>query len=275
MKKILVPTDFSPAANGAVAYAAKLAKSIGADMTVFHAQVPDLFAASAQKQQAAADAIRQRLELICQEVGQVFRVSCSAEVQHGGMSLPSVLAAQGGRYDLVVMGTNGPDDLRQFFFGTHTYRTVTRMPIPLIVVPEGILYSEIRKIVYAFDYLRERRLPLDAVLAFARAVGAELVILQIAEEAYSPEVEEDLKALQYIIETYTRDFPLRFETRRATDITAAINSFADEIVPDVVALCSLHRSIAEKLIRHSVMKSMTAAASLPLFIFPERGKTSR
>src|SRR5690606_16742189 len=103
--------------------------------------------------------VKEHLEEQSREVTRAFKISCYAEVQSSFSKLSNAISTRGKDYDLIVMGSDGPDDLYQFFTGSNTYNAITKTRVPAIVIPAGHVYSEINRIVYAFDYLRERSLP--------------------------------------------------------------------------------------------------------------------
>lgn len=270
MKKILCPTDFSDAAHGAIAYAAKLAQVTGSDLTLLH--VRSLFdlapAELVRGKEMVMTGIKERLEAQSREVTKAFKISCYAEVQSGFSKLSSVISAKGDDFDLIVMGSDGPDDLYQFFGGSNTYNAITKTRVPVMVIPAGHVYSEIKGIVYAFDYLSERRLPLAMMLPWIKALDCQLTVLLVMEEAYSKEAEDDLKELQFIIRNlYGDDLNFSYDTIRSSDVAQSINSYILRNQPDALALCSVHRNLVERIFHRSVIKNVSATCSYPVFVF--------
>ena len=83
MKKILCPTDFSDAANDAVAYAAKLCHATGAALTLLHVQsLFDVTAVFQQKEKMLMLA-KEELEAQSRQVAKTFKISCYAQVEQG------------------------------------------------------------------------------------------------------------------------------------------------------------------------------------------------
>lgn len=271
MKKILCPTDFSDAAHGAIAYAAKLAQVTESDLTLLHVQslfdvTPAELVRGAQTITADTKAL---LEAQSREVTKAFKISCYAEIHSGFSRLSSAIDSEGRNFDLIVMGSDGPDDLYQFFGGSNTYNAIIKTRIPVMVIPAGYVYSEIKTMVYAFDYLKERKLPLTRMLPWIKALGCQLTILQVMEEAYSMKAEDDLKELQFIIRNLYGDLNFSYDTIRSADVAQSINSYVLRNRPDTLALCSLHRNFAERIFHKSVIKNISAICSYPVFVFHE------
>lgn len=270
MKKILCPTDFSDAAHGAIAYAGKLAKSTGCTLTLLH--VKSIFALSlaeiTNSNDISAPEAADRLEKQCREIRKTFKISCDAEVVSKIAKLSSVINDVAKDYDLIVMGSNGADDLYQFFSGSNTYNAIVKSDTPIFLIPEGYTYSEIKTMVYAYDYLRERNLPLAKLVPFLKAVNSKLTVLQVMEEAYSKEAEDDLKELQFIIRTfYDDDLTYEYDTIRSAEIAQSINSYIMQTQPDALALCSIHRNLIEGIFHKSIIKNISAISNYPVYVF--------
>ncbi|MBT1686468.1 universal stress protein [Dawidia soli] len=272
MKTILCPTDFSDASNNAIAYAAKLAQKFEASLTLL--QVQSAFELSPAEMIRGRETSTTRtwhaLEAQSREVTRAFKISCYAEATSAPEKLSAAIHDQAERFDLIVMGSNGPDDLYQLLFGSNTYNAILKSNKPVIVVPAGLGYSAIRSMVYAFDYLRNRTLPLTHLVPLVQKLSCRLTVLQVMEDAYSQDAEEELKELQYIIDTYHhRDLKeIKYDTVRDADIAQAINRYMLKNMPDALALCSEHHSLAGRIFHKSVIKQITAICNYPVIIFP-------
>jgi nucleotide-binding universal stress UspA family protein len=270
MKKILCPTDFSESAHDAIAYAAKLAKATGCSLTLLHVKsVFDLsLAETTGSKHISAPAIANRLEEQCREITQTFKISCDAEVVSKLSKLSSIISDVAKDYDLIVMGSNGAEDLYQFFGGSNTYNAIVKTNTPVLIIPEGYTYTEIKSIVYAYDYLRERSLPLTKLVPFLKAVNGKLTVLQIMQEAYSKAAEDDLKELQFIIRNfYGDDLSYEYDTIRSDEVSQSINSYIQRNQPDALALCSVHRNLIERIFHKSIIKNISAISNYPVYVF--------
>lgn len=141
-KNILVPTDFSPAADRALDEALGLARAFGARVTLFHVYqlpppVPDgelaygsevidalERAAGAQLERARRDAERRAGE----------GVPISARAVLGGPSDEILAQVQRGGHDLVVMGTHGRTGIRRLLIGSVAERVVRLSTAPVLTV---------------------------------------------------------------------------------------------------------------------------------------------
>jgi len=270
MKRILCPTDFSDTAHNAIAYTAKLAQVLHSEITLLNVQSKFDFtpAEIIQGKQMTLESVKEELEAQSLEITKVFKVACYAEVESTYRKLSAVIHDKAKGYDLVVMGTDGPDDLYQLFGGSNTYNVIAKSETPLLLIPNGYTYSEIRTMVYAYDYLRERNLPLARLVPFLKALDCKLTVLQVMEEAYSKDAEDDLKELQFIIRSFYGDgLNYEYDTIRSSEVAQSIDTYIHRNQPDALALCSVHRNLLQSLFHKSTIKNISAVCNYPVFVF--------
>lgn len=270
MKKILCPTDFSDTAQNAIAYAAKLSKVTGAVLKLVNVQ-PSHAIFNTIDHELAVGAIAERLEELGEEVRRFLKISCETEVIQSPSLLSDAIAQSSNDSDIIVMGTHGVESLLEFFRGSNTYHAIRRSNIPVMLIPEECIYSEIREVVYAYDYLGERKLPIRQLKSFINSLSCELTVLQVNEEAISNDANEEMKELQYIISEHWKDedTPIRFDSVRSADIAPAINSYIHRNKSDVLALCTTHRNFLQDMFHKSVIKTMSEIANYPVLVFHE------
>jgi nucleotide-binding universal stress UspA family protein len=270
MKKILCPVDFSNAAQNAIAYAAKLSKATGAILKLVNVQ-PSHAVISEYDNELAVEAISERLEELGEDARRFLKISCETEVIQSPSLLSDAIVRSSAGSDLIVMGTHGVESLMEFFRGSNTYHAIRRSKVPVMLIPEDCIYSEIKNVVYAYDYLGERKLPIRQVQSFVKNLSCELIVLQVNEEAVSEEVNEEMKELQYIISEDWKDesTSIRFDSIRSSEIAPALNSYINRNESDVLALCTSHRNFIEDMFHKSVIKTISEIANYPVLVFHE------
>jgi nucleotide-binding universal stress UspA family protein len=137
---VLVPTDFSPDSDAAVAWARELVTRTGGKLVLLHAyDLPSLALtgsalAAASVEKSLADAARQRLGALRESLRGV-------EVEtliSGARPDPSIAeTADRARADAIVMGTRGRTGLAHVLMGSTTERVIRRAQVPVIAVKAG------------------------------------------------------------------------------------------------------------------------------------------
>ena len=137
IKKILVPTDFSPPADEAFQMAQALAQATGACVTVFHVALPPAFMTADGKVFAnpSSDAknLWDDLRKIQPEDSRVrvehqLIVAKKSDASH----ILEIIDSLGG--DLIVMGTTGRTGLKHLLFGSLAEDLVHKASCPVMVV---------------------------------------------------------------------------------------------------------------------------------------------
>lgn len=140
-KHILLPTDGSDASQRAVESGARLAKALGAKLTLMSALDPlplGVVSAAARAEdnpmQAAARTAAQhwltQAQKLVQAQGQVAE---ELIVQERSIYQSIIAAATSTGADLIVMGTHGAGALERFLVGSQTQRVLAHTNLPVLV----------------------------------------------------------------------------------------------------------------------------------------------
>lgn len=270
MKNILCPTDFTDTAQCAVAYSAKFCQRAGAQLTLFHAitfgeLVPNEFIWG---RSVTVEATQYHLDELCLEIKRVYKISCEAEVEPSNRSVAQIIKDECDRFDLVIMGTNGPDNFYEYFAGSNTYQVAKDTEKPLLLVPSHFEYLEIREIVCASDYLHSHDAQYNQLLTWASLLQAHVTMLQVLPEQEHAGESESLKLRQFQLrKLFNGKLNLDFKTVRAADTASGIRDFIANHGCDALAVCARHYPVIRNLFHRSITKSLSADVSVPLFIF--------
>jgi nucleotide-binding universal stress UspA family protein len=272
MKRILCPTDFSEAAANAVEYAAELAQKMSAGITLINVRMLSDLTPEEQilyKKDRDVQTSRDRLEELSEMVNKSFKVPCGFMVETSVRSLSGVIGSNALGYDLIVMGTKGTSSIGQLLFGTNTYNVIREANVPVLLVPEGCRYQEVKLIVFAFDYWRTNQLPLSKLIELVRILHSEILILEVMEESKSQKIEKQLEEDQKQIKQLYADenVSIRFDTIHTSDLSTSINNYILRNQAGLLALCAIRHSLIETLFHKSVIEDISGMASYPVFIF--------
>lgn len=140
IKKILMPTDFSPTSERAFEYAAAMAQRFGAALHVIHvvaypmevAAWPDAYwvEITGLRQRLREDAERQIGALL----GSVEGVAVTTEVLDGNPARMIIEVARKRGCQLIVMGTHGHGGVAHLLLGSVAERVVRTAPCPVLTV---------------------------------------------------------------------------------------------------------------------------------------------
>ena len=140
LKKILVPSDFSPASSKAFKYALRFAKQFGAELTLLHVlePVPPSFigipAPVISEQELATAEKNLRAWVASARAAGV--VETKSAIRTGLASHEILEAAKELDVDLIVIATHGFSGWKHFCIGSTAERVARSAPCPVLVVRE-------------------------------------------------------------------------------------------------------------------------------------------
>ena len=140
IKRILCPVDFSDSSDHAMRYAAALAGTFGAELTLLHVVAPVVSALPGEtalpdmlNMDEIVEACRERLE---QTVGTLAAdgLTVQHKVVNGVPFIEIIRYARDVKTDLIVMGTHGRTGLVHLLIGSVAERVVRKAPCPVLTV---------------------------------------------------------------------------------------------------------------------------------------------
>ncbi len=138
IKKILAPTDLSDLSLAGLRYALNLARTVGAQVTVYHAieieelmhhSTPDLLGDVVKKHEAA---IQRFLKAQCSDLLPGLEIHAKAEL--GTPDVNIVDEAKNENVDLIVISTHGRTGLSHILVGSVTERVVRHASCPVLSI---------------------------------------------------------------------------------------------------------------------------------------------
>lgn len=141
-RRILHPTDFSPASRTSFARAVAMAKADRAELLLVHVLAPQVPMAgdgymSAQVYddiEAAAEKYGQRHLTALQAKARRTGARAQTLVLHGAPDQQIIRAAHSKKADLIVIGTHGRTGLARLFLGSVASRVVAGARCPVLTV---------------------------------------------------------------------------------------------------------------------------------------------
>jgi len=139
LKSIVVPIDFSPTANKALAYAVRLADQFGGKLTLIHVvqpvAVPEFAAVSLLiENDDVKTAALARLDTLLNRLKVPSRLVDRRIVRFGTPFAEITSAAKSLKADVIVLTTHGYTGLKHALLGSTAERVVRHAPCPVFTV---------------------------------------------------------------------------------------------------------------------------------------------
>jgi nucleotide-binding universal stress UspA family protein len=188
---ILVATDLSAPARGVFAYGAALARALTARLTALHV-VPVYIPYNDGSGFAAPIAVgpfvkrqhQEALRDLATPPGSDLPLA-DAVVLEGDPAEEILAYARENAVDLMILGTHARHSLERFFVGSVTERVTRAATCPTLVVPpdDGVrARSAFARVLCAVDLTDASSETVEHAAAIARATGAHLILLHVAED---------------------------------------------------------------------------------------------
>ena len=166
-RNLLVPHDFTKAADVALSYAIDLAKKLSAEVNLIHVVKDSKNVASADRK---LEEVMSNLNLSDGDpkVNAIVRIGdIFTDISAAGKELHS---------SIIIMGTHGAKGMQKVF-GSFAIKIITSTHIPFIIVQEDYKASELEKIIVPIDVSKESLQVEQVVSAVAKQSGASVRVV--------------------------------------------------------------------------------------------------
>lgn len=289
-QKILVPLDGSVPSERALNPAHTLALNMSAEMVLFRVAPPIPFVADSMEIQQVYEQVtalnrsdaRQYLVGALQSHFPETTVPTIIEAVSGSVISSILDYASRSEVDLIVMLSHGRSGVQRWFYGSVAEMVLRGAPCPLFVVRSD---SPVRKALITLDGSSLAERALEAGVAVALSMGADVTLLQCVEPLGSREVAQleglrpglghDLQSqVQDEAGTYLRDQAARL-SRPELEIEVAIQvgpagqrivEYAERNDVDLIVMASHGRSGLSRWVYGSVAEKVLRGASCSLLV---------
>jgi nucleotide-binding universal stress UspA family protein len=274
MKTIMLATDFSDAAAGACTYGFKLADCLNARVILFNAYHTISPAGFDTPVFLDNRDVKQDVEGRLAEQIRSLNVTQRQDVYLDSFEGPVVNTLlrkiKESKADLVVLGMKQAYKKLRKIVGSTITGLLNELPIPMIVVPEGVVFQNISNITVAVkdDVGQEVNLRQTEILNdIAFHFNSNVLIIKV-----SPNKTQEAFALlhrPYRVSKLLGSTNPVFESVSNPDTEEGVLKFVQSNHIDLLGLFPQDHSMLESLSHASFTKRMIFDAKLPLLIFPK------
>lgn len=269
MKRFLIPTDFSPVANQALAFGIHLAQKMKADISVLHIfdhqlLETDLIPFHIDEALAKGE-FPQAEEQVRLHVGTIMRkeaveIPFDVIIRDGFPKEQIQRNCEEGSFDLIIMGTTGATNRLESFFGSTTSAVMLNAACPVLAIPPNSSFQEIDKVAYATDFSEPNSKNFYELNQFARTLGARIHAVHVETKKVSDEelLEEEL----LLPEMEFDQIPIHIV--RGRHVSDGLQQFIDDEGIQLLAIEPHHHSFPQLLWKPSVTRTMVLSAQVPI-----------
>jgi nucleotide-binding universal stress UspA family protein len=270
MKPIIVPTDFSPVSLNAVNYAADLACALNTNLYLIYIfQMPVVYSEIPVAMDNIDDQVKEAEERIKELKKSIAERSAGKIKIHTEVKVDSVIA---GIKDLcetvkpyyIVMGTQGAGALERFLLGSNSVSAMKNLSWPLIIVPPGAKFNDIKKIGFACDLKKvAETAPVQEIKNLVKRFGAELHVVHVNAEdgqVYGPAIIEESGLLQEMLDEL---HPV-YHFLNDVNIEDGLSEYAEKNNLDLLIIIPKKHNLIDKLFHKSHSKQLVLHTHVPV-----------
>lgn len=268
MKKILVPTDFSPVADHALTYAMEVGASFNSELLlyhVYHVSKVDYnrdFPADEQPLKKELERKMELTQLKFQEGIAEKGLNVSGKVAREPILALFERKVEEHDVDMIVIGSKGASGMKKVIFGSVAATALNMAKIPVFIIPPGSTTPPIKHIVLAVDNLTISKTVLAPLQQLAAAFGAKVTLLNVKTGTTTAVTHKTGVHLDGIESIY-KEVPL-YNT-----INDTISKFVKTVDCDVLCMVRRDKGFFERLLQGSNTVNQAYRNQLPLLVLPE------
>ncbi|MDO9261030.1 MAG: universal stress protein [Flavobacteriaceae bacterium] len=276
MKNILLPTDFSENAWNAIQYAMELFKEEPCNFYVFNsyrlpAYTTDDFMVSSTNEgieESLNKASIENLDKVIQKINErkknpkhTFR-----KISAYNFFLDALKeAVTKNDIELIVMGTKGATGAKEIFIGTNTGDVISKVTVPLIVVPENMIYKSPKEIAFPTDHqVYYKRKALKTLLNIAELHQSTIRIVHVKMDKTELTVDQQTNK-NFLFECLEK-INHSYHTLHNLLIEDALNCFTQSRDIDMIAMVPKNLNFFQKIFFKQKVEEISYHTKVPLLV---------
>ncbi len=264
MKKILFPTDFSPASRNAFLYALQLADKLEARLLWLHAMY-DGPSSSSQEKEIELEIARNAFFDDYQHARNTYDIQVELEpLIEGGLAIGKILeTAKKEEVDLIVMGSKGARQTPSGEVGGIAAYLLGQSQVPMLIIPEKTPFRGISKMIFANDFKAEDLKVLKDLLSLAQKLGATIECIHIRPDNQSwDQTQSNYYEQLFYFDQQTDQVNFQIQTRN--NVEQAIYEAVEQDKEHVLVMLAHHRGSDETFEAESLTRKIALHSEVPL-----------
>lgn len=278
MKKILIPTDFSKNSKNSIRYAVDLFKENPCQFFILYINIegsnitekPVYEFGTNVLVEIEPKAISHKLKDL-----EKFIASLSSKKEHHhfttmreqGYFLTTIRKhIQEKEIDLIIMGTRGASELKEFFIGTRSGDVITKIECDVLVVPDKAKFKNFKQVVIPIDFEVDFD---DSILRkIANNLNSEKAQIKLlyVTKSQMPLFEEIELQQKQLVQRLSEKLPnpISFHRVVSKQIEDGIQIFAESMNADLIIMISKDYGLIHRSFLDTTVEEVSFNTSIPL-----------
>jgi len=286
VRRIIVPTDFSPGSENACYYAIHLAQKIQAEIKLLHVYENPIADVKVKKSATYEDYVEQTLKATEKKakadiVTFTHKMKAYLETQkikdvkiHSSIVMGNILEKIKGiskiyKPDVVVLGTVGRKEESKSVLMGVANEIISGLEIPAYAIPGPCTSGDFEKvnILYATDFNEKDHHSLDQLLKIVEPFDKRVTCIHI-DTAHNPAKKERMDELNVFLKKDYSQHEIYCQLIADEDVYHGIKDFADRNRINLLSFTVQKRGIFDKLFKPNLFKKILQESNLPILLFP-------
>lgn len=281
MKTILIPTDFSKNAYGALYYATQLFATKKCKFIIVHSfesQVSLLTSrVNVSKTEAVVEDLYTETETKCEEVKHKIILDTNNK-HHSHTTIATSLPLSSAinrlivkkQVDFVVMGSKGSTGAIDILVGSNTLAMLQKIKkAPLLLVPQEFEYKPIEKIAFATGF--KRGFDTNEIQPLTYLLSLRKTIVKVIHVHKKEKLNEEERAnFHQLFELLKSSEPENNWLPETTHMYNSILSYLNKEQIDLLAMIYYKHSVIVRWFREATVKNIAKHSLVPFLIIPAR-----
>lgn len=277
MKKILIPTDFSDNAYGALAYAAQLYAEEDCTFFLLHSYTPAIYQSEYVLHSPGQIGLGDIYRIDSEDGLKQFRERAISEFNNPKHRFEThsafrVLTEAIGslveerEIDLIVMGTQGATGAKELFLGSNTVHAIKRAKCPILAIPFPYQFKSPAKILFPTDYEIDYRPNLFRELFFIADLHKAAIEVVHIRQNHEPDAEQDTNKGKLV--HLLSDLEHHFHEMPDQGIIEAIHNLQATYDIDLLVMVRNKHTFLENLFSKPVINQIGFHTAIPFLVLP-------
>lgn len=280
MKKILLPTDFSENSINAIHYAMSFFKDEACEFYVSNVQKAssfisdDLMAAQGSVTifDSLVSAAKERIKHLITDLKTTYGNALhtfKSRVDYDNFIDAINQLVEREAIDLIIMGTRGDSKFDKRIFGSNTIRVIQRCSCPVLAIPQGYAYSDIKDVAFPSNYYTKYNAEdISLLVSRAKAQGYTVHVLHVKDSEHLTEFQENNRAF---LDACFASINHSFVELEEGQMFKTISRYMSNHSIDLLALMSRKHSFLERLFTRHPVESFAFDLKVPLLVMENTG----
>jgi nucleotide-binding universal stress UspA family protein len=276
MKKIIVPTDFSPYSFNALQYARHFAAINNGQITIIHASKnfgdyndTYTFDQFLNNMYNVHESLTNDYILKCKtEIAESNRQNIAIQFFDDYQEMENKIGniVTNDAYDLLIIGTKGSIGWKEKLLGNHTVKIIEKVSCPVLAITKRSIFKPIENIVFATDLEEDGEEALRVLQNQADLLNASLGFVHIKlEETRS--IEENIQKYKLFLNEILGDESYKFELQEADSVLTGLHQYTTKNPVSIMALLQRREQSLDDLFTISFSKKLAFNGDTPVMIF--------